>query len=455
MTSNDRTRRLTGDARFWALVGLACLIFATVWVWTLGASLTHDEAVYIDVAEHPFDSSFYPGDVFLRHPPLGLALLSAWTGLGLMARVWPLVWTLGGLLVLGDAIRRRDGSPVWLFPSVLAAPAVIPLVSVTLYPPMFFFLAAAAWGWAARRRDVEVAGWNLAAFTHELALLVLAFVLAPRALRIARDRFTDWRAWGRLVQPYPAAVAWGLVMTAYFMTPADGRGSYLATLGDPGPNVSSILALTPWVGLIILVTVLPLLVDPRRSGLDRDASMVAASAAAVVAAPFYRYVLPLLPTLASLRAAQPPGWWERWGWTPVVLGALVATGLSVGAIVTGQDTLNAANTPGLVDHEEAVELVHAGETVVVRSTPSFARALEDRGWRIVDTAATGPATVEMARDGDRIVLHRAETYERLAEVDGVDAVVFPSTWTNVPEDLPGDPWTRAGEAGGATRWEPA
>jgi hypothetical protein len=454
VTGNDRQRRLPSDRRFWALVGLVCLVFVAIWLSTVGETLTHDEAIYIDIAEHPFHSSFYPGEVFLRHPPLGLALLSAWNGLGLMARAWPLVWTLGGLLVLGDAIRRSGGSPAWLLPVVLAAPAAIPLVTVTLYPPMFAFLSLAAWGWAADRRDIEVAGWNLAVFTHELALLVLACVLAPRAVAIAREGWHDWRAWGRLVQPYPAALAWGVVMVAYLATPADGRGQYLATLDDPAPNVASIVRMTAWVGLVILATAGPLLIDPRRGTDEREHGITLATAAAVVAAPFYRYVLPLLPTLATLRARDPPEWWGRRGWAVLAGAALVATGLSLGAIVTGQDTVNAANTPGLVDHEDAVGLIEPGETVVVRSTPSFARVLEDRGWRIAATAATGPSTVEMTRDGDRIVMHRAETYERLHEVDSVDAVVFPTSWTNVPGDLPQGPWVHAGEAGGATRWEP-
>lgn len=447
-------RERMGDARFWALAGLVCLAFLAMWLATTGASLTHDEAVYADIATHPFSSSFYPGDIFLRHPPLGLGLLAGWMTLELPLRAWPLAWSLGGLLVLADAIRQRDGSPAWLIPPALAAPVAIPLLTVTLYPPLFFFLALAAWAWACQRRDVEIVSWNLAVFTHELALLLLAFLLAARAASYVREGVRDGSRWARLVWPYPAAVVWGSVMVFTLLRSTDARGGYLASIVDPSPNIAAILGLKPWVGLIILLTVLPLLVDPRRDDTTRVAGLVAASIAAILTAPFYRYALPLVPPLAVLCAGRPPAWFQRVGPIPILVAAVFVSGLAVGATVSGADTLNAANIPGLVDHEEAASLIGPGEHVVVRSSPSFAWTLADGGWRITQTAATGPAIIVLERGNERIVLHRAETFQRLHEVDEVDAVVFPSTWRNVPDRLPGDGWSKAGEAGGATRWEP-
>lgn len=454
MSSTHGTRaRLSPRWRFRGLVALAVLAFVAVWLTTADASLTHDEVVYLDVADHPFTSSFYPGDTFLRHPPLGLAFLSAWTAIGLPLRVWSLVWTLGGLGVLADAIHRRDGSPLWLFPVVLAAPVTIPLVTVTMYPTLFFFLAVAAWGWAARRRDAEVVGWNLAVFTHELALLLLAVLLATRAARFVRERRSDLRDWAGLVWPYPAAIAWGTVMVVNLLA-GDARGGYLASITDPSPNVAAILGLKPWAGLVILLTALPYLAVAAREASDRDAGLLAATLVAALTAPFYRYLVPLMPALAVTRADGPPAWWKRWGPAPLVVAALLATGLALGATVTGHDTLNAGNTPGLVDHREARELVEPGEHVVVRSSPSFAHVLAADGWRIEATAPTGPATVELARGDERIVLHRAETYQRLEEIDRIDALVFPSSWTNVEEEAPRGPWTPVAERGGMTRWEP-
>jgi len=450
---NDEADREGRDRRFWALAILAGLVFVAVWLATVGATPTHDEAVYLDVADHPFTSSLYPGDTFLRHPPLGLALLGAWTTLGLAARAWPLVWTLAGLGVLADGLRRREGSPAWLLGPVLAAPVAVPLTTVTLYPPLFFFLAVVAWAWATGRRDVEVVAWNLAVFVHELALLLLAVLLATRAIGYLRDRVDDWHTWARLVWPYPAALVWGTIMLAHLLA-GDGRGDYLATITDPSPNVAAILGLKPWAGLVLLATLAPFLVDPRRTGSRRDAGLGLAGLVAAVASPFYRYALPLVPLLVVRRGIEPPTWWERWGPTPLLAGALLVSGLALGTAVTGHDTLNAANLPGLVDHEEASELVGPREHVVVRSSPSFARALAADGWTITGTAPTGPATVELARGNETIVLHRAETYERLRELDRIDAIVVPATWTNVPDELPVGTWTKTDEAGSATRWEP-
>lgn len=443
------------DARFWVATGAVCLLFALLWAFgTQGASLTHDEAVYVDVAEDPFESSFYPGDTFLRHPPLGLALLSAWLTVGLPLRAWPLLLSLAGILFLADAVRARGGSPAWLLPVPLAAPIAVPLLTVTLYPPMFLFLSLAAWAWARQRRAVEVVAWNLAVFTHELALLLLGVLLATKAARYVREGVDDPARWARLVWPYPAALAWGGVMLTMLVVASDGRGIYLSTIANPSPNIAEILQLKPWVGLVVLLTLAPLLADPRRDEDPASSGLTLASLAAIVAAPFYRYVLPLVPPLVARRADRPPSWWKRWGPAPLLLACLLVSGLAIGATYTGHDTLNAANLPGLVDHEEAVELIEANETVIVRSSPSFARVLADRGWRIQGIAATGPATVELARGNQTIVLHRAETMGRLQEVEDVDALVLPSPWEDVVAGLEDD-WQAVDERGGATRWEPA
>lgn len=441
------------DARFWALVGLVCLVFVAAWATTLDASLTHDEAVYVDVAEDPLESTFYPEDTFLRHPPLGLGLLAAWMTVGLPLRAWPLVFSLGGFVLLGHALRTREASPAWLAPAAVAAPVAVPLLTVTLYPPLFFFLSLAAWAWSQGRQLTGILAWNLAVFTHELALLLLGVLLLARAASYVQEGVRDRARWAQLVWPYPAAIAWGGVMLWLLVSASDGRGSYLSTILDPSPNVAAILALKPWVGLVILVTAVPLLVHPRREG-SRGLALTVAVVLAALTGPFYRYVLPVVPALVVMRARRRPRWFAKVGAVGILAASLLATGMAMGATVTGHDTLNAANMPGLVDHEEAAGLIEPGETVLVRSSPSFAHVLAEEGWQVTGTAATGPATLELARGEERIVLHRGETYERLREVDDVDALVFPATWRTVPDELPTGEWTEVEEAGGAIRWEP-
>jgi len=425
------------------------------WLFTLDTSLTHDEVVYVNVAEQPFTSDYYPGDTFLRHPPLGITLLSAWQGLGLLLRAWPVVWTLGGLGFLTYAVEAREGSPWWLLAPVLASPALVPLLTITLYPPMFCFLSIAAWGWATRRRWAEIVAWNLAIFTHELALLLLAVVLLPRAVQRVRNRETSLRSWLRLVWPYPAAIAWGLVMCWALLVGSDPRGGWVfSAVVDPSPNLAAVMQLKPFVSLVLAIALVPLLVGPRRDPRASSRGFTLATTIAILATPFYRYAVTLVPGLVALRAADPPGWFTERGPALLVAALVASSGLGIGATVTGADTVNAAALPGLIDHDEAQRLVEPGEQVLVRSPLSFAHVLRANGYELTGTAPTGPAHVNLTRDGQTLTLYRAETVARAQQIQGLDAVVVPSTWRNVPEDLPGEGWRATDRADRMERFEP-
>jgi len=439
-----------------ALAGLAAAAaFLGVWSLTLDASLVYDEVVYLDVARNAFQSAYYPGEVFLRHPPLGLALLSGWETLGLLSRAWPLPWVLGGLGLLAGAVHASEGSTWWLTAPILLSPVLVPLTTVTLYPPMFFFLALAAWGWATRREWIELVAWNLAVFTHELALLLLAVVLLPVAVKRVRRGRWDLGGWARLVLPYPAALAWGGFMVVSLVQGGDARGGWvLATLADPSPSLLAVLKLKALVGAVLAVAFLPLVRRPDRDAHAPSRGVTYAAVVAVLTAPFYRYAVAVVPLLVTLRAADPPGWFQRHGPWPMLVAFLAASGVAVGAAVTGYDTLNAATPPGLVDHEAGADLVEDGGEVVVRSPVSLAHVLQERGWQLEATAATGPAWVELS-DGDTTLrLHRAETLARIQELDRVDHAVLPSTWRTVPDGLPGDGWAETGRADRLVRWTP-
>lgn len=454
--------------RIWIAAGLAAAVFLVAWGATVGETLTYDEAVYADIAEHPFHSDYYPGDVFLRHPPLGLGLLSVWDAADLPLRGFPLLWGLAGIALLASAIRARDGSP-WLMGPVVLSPVIMPLTSVTMYPPLFAALSLAAWGWAHRHRTAELVGWNLAVFTHELALLALAFVLLPRAVAMLRRRVSEPRAWIATAAPYPAALAWGAVMLAGVVGGTDPRGGILELALNPTPNVQAIIEIKPLISLVVLLTLVPLLgwtSEKARHQLgeiapmgtlsgDADKGLAVAAGVAILAAPFYRYLIVLVPLLVVVRAAQPTSRTRGARGAAIVLGAsLAASGAAAGMMVQGVDTLNAASVPGLVDHEAAADLLEPGETTVVRSPPSFAHVLTDDGWKVTALGPEGPKMVVLERGGDRIVLQRAEAPGAMTSVEGVDAVLVPAAWDGTVEDLVTAGWQVDDRAGELVRLEP-
>jgi uncharacterized membrane protein HdeD (DUF308 family) len=320
---------------------------------------------------------------------------------------------------------------------------------------MFCFLAVAAWGWATRRRWAEVVAWNLATFTHELALLLLGVVLAARGVHRLRARETDPRTWLQLLWPYPAAIAWGGIIVWNLLAGSDPRGNWvLSAVFDPSPNLAAVMRLKLFASLVIAAALVPLLVRLDRDEETASGAFTLASVVAILASPFYRYAVTVVPGLVALRAAHPPDWWGPRGPALLVAGLLVSSGLGLGATVTGVDTVNAAALPGLVDHDEARELVEPGEQVVVRSPLSFVHVLRSHGYELTGTASTGPAHVNLTTGGETLTLYRAETLARVQEVQGVDAVVVPNTWRNVPDDLPGEGWTLADRADRMERWEP-
>lgn len=358
--------------------------------------------------------------------------------------------------MLGLALRERR-APGWLLAPVVVSPAALALVSVTMYPPLFLFLSLTAWGWARGDRPVEVAGWNLAILVHELALLVLAFRLLPRAIALVDRRELDPRPWLREAAPYPAAIAWGLVMVLGLLAGGDPRGGIVASIVDPSPNAQNVMRLKPGISLVFALTLVPLLRWPRLSGPeDRSWGLTIATALGIIAAPFYRYMVALVPLLVAARALEgPSGLRGSKGLALVLGGSLLASAGAGWAVTRGADPINAADVPGLVDHEDAVQLLEPGERTVVRSPPSFAHVLRERGWTLVATGGIGPNHLVLERSNETITLLRAETPSRLAMIEPVDAVVLPTGWERFARELPGGEWTPEADAGRMTRWVPA
>lgn len=447
---DDRARRHLLAA------GLACTVYLAVWALVRSASLTYDEAVYVDLASHPLSSSYYPEDPFLRHPPLGILLLAGHLALEVPARLFPVPFTLGGIALLSLALHRADASPWPVLVPVLALPALVPLISVSMYPVLFLLVSLAAWARVARRRGLELVGWNLAALTHELTVLLLAVILVPVLVRRVRQGAGVLRGTLRTAVPYPAAVGWGLLSLALLVSGGEHRALTILDHAEEGSStVGEILALKAvHTGVLVLVfaPVAPFLLSWRGEPWDRG--MRVSAFVAIVAAPFYRYLTVLLAPVLVQGWRGPDRPRGRAAFALVVLPALLSTTLSGALILSGTDIVNDADLPGLVDHEAATALVAPGETVLLRSVPALAHTLGEEGYRVVSTGPHGPSTLTLERGQDRIVLVRIESKGEARAAPPGTVVLVPASWDGVLLDLTSRGWLRDDERGGLVRLAP-
>lgn len=436
------------------LFAVAAGVYLVAWTPTLGASPTYDEAVYLDLAQHPLRSSYYPDDPFLRHPPLSTVLLAGWTAVeDLPVRAWPAVWSLAGLALLAAALHAVRGPPWLMLVPVVTLPVAVPLVNVTMYPLLFACLALAAWGRAARHRWAELAGWNLAVLTHELALALLALTLLPRALRLLRERSTELDAWLSFVVPYPAGVAWGLVALYGVVGGGDARVTGILT-GITSPTGMATIALLP-VHSLVLGLAAGCLVWLASGARDRVASWGArwGAVGVIVISPFYRYLLVPVPWLV-LHAAQAPDAHRPRTAALVLATALLSTVLGGALVLSGTDTWNGSDVPGLYDHGDAAALVAAGDEVLLRDPPALAYALQEEGWRVTATGPDGPSLLVLERQGETITLVRAGAKPEFQRAERHQTVLAATSWDDTIDELTARGWTLGQSAGGLVRLAP-
>src|SRR5688572_11270234 len=60
-------------------LALALGVIVLRYLLSRNASLSYDEATYVEMARHPWRSSYYRDPLFVRHPPLYFWLLGLWT----------------------------------------------------------------------------------------------------------------------------------------------------------------------------------------------------------------------------------------------------------------------------------------------------------------------------------------------------------------------------------------
>jgi hypothetical protein len=294
----------------------AALPTAIAWLWLaalrngIGGDFYYDEAVYANLAQHPFRSDFYDGAIFYGHPPFVqlfywlVAAVAADLPREIVFRAASLVFASGGLVALWWAlchIVRADWLRVVVLGGVVASPLVVRYsLSATMYPFAFCFLALAMLGVATGKRWYRDAGFILLAYTHYFGDIVFACYLMALWLGGARWRELYAQARRVVLAILPIAVMTIMAAVAHLLRVR------MHHLPQSYANLAFYVPVTLWVGIVCLI------VAAARRGGFREADDVTRTMLLVVitfallsavSPPFERYVYFFFPVLALAGAA--------------------------------------------------------------------------------------------------------------------------------------------------------
>lgn len=399
------------------------------------ASFTYNEATYTELAQHPWFSSYYPDEVFVRHPPLAFIALWAWSAvLGTsewVMRLPGLLLGAGGVWCLWDGLRRTRGDGAAALVGVLAA-ASFPLhayvIQVSMYPFAFLLAAGAARaGLLARPRQELV--WTVGlALTHLFGFLFLATWLWRH-----RQRWRDFAVWA-----WPAALWLVAASVAGLLLNQQGDVIRLGPAGQVArgaPNAGDALVGRTWVHVasasVALLALNPVLLAAAWSVRRRFAHWALALAVLVpfffIGAPYPRYAAVALPTAwcAGLWAlTQGSGaWFERpWAWAAVVAVALLSVPVGFAYLEHGPDPRAAGDVPGVQDWRGAVALLPADAAVVATSGPTSTAY-----YLGADVASRSAAPYEIGL-ANGVTVWRIDAPADVGAVTA-DAYIVPSHWS--------------------------
>lgn len=414
-----------------------------------GASLSYDEATYVELAQHPWRSSFYPDAWFVRHPPAYFVFLWFWTGLfgasEIAVRFPSLLLSLGALAAVWDALRRTaTAAAAGVGALILGASFLVGTygLQATMYPLAFAAIASGAWAHTTRRSSWERIGLIVACLTHYIGYVYLAaFLLRSRNRREDLAAVSPALAFlpaaglGAFVVGNPAGPGWGpgwQLLRAFSLL-------YEATL-DPGQIVRH-------VGIFALILLLlnPVLLRALWSS-RRDWTPWAWAAAVLVALilpgpGFLRYALLVLPVVAvvatpRLFAAPRP----RRAVAAALALALVSLIFSSTYIRSSMDPSAGNDVPGSVDWSSVANLVARQNptTALTPAPPALAYYLvHENGFRIID-AAHGPGRLALRDSAGRLwTLLEAPDPEALREGAAPGTLlVVPTRWNLDDDPLP-------------------
>jgi 4-amino-4-deoxy-L-arabinose transferase-like glycosyltransferase len=292
-------RHRSGDL---VVLGALVLVGIAIRSQHLTSPFFYDEAVYVNLAQHPFHSDFYPDPVFFRHPPAHHLLLAAWgrmVGYGEIAMRLPSLLFGAATIVLTYLLGLR----VLAQRAALAAAALLTFgvlhqqyaQAATMYAMATFFVTLCVYGLVSGDERLVAGGFLGAIYTH-----YFGFYLAPSVLLFDVRRYDgSWKRIAARVALYVAAyspwIAVGLEGLAFH----SNRGHELLGWDFHWLNLLRQLSAALLAGSLCL-----LFVERRRRDLQPALLLCAVFLlSAPLLAPFQRYLVPFLPTLIVLGVA--------------------------------------------------------------------------------------------------------------------------------------------------------
>jgi hypothetical protein len=238
------SRRQISPALLKVLVPAACifLLWSSALQNGVGGDFFYDEAVYANLAEHPFFSDYYSDPVFFRHPPFiytfywFLSKISFGLQPETLYRLSSLVLASLGLVFFGLSLSAA-GAHALLTAAALASLASSPLfvkysLSSTMYPAFFLFLQITLWGMVRKNGALKNLGFVLLIYTHYFGVLLFVLYALTRLLKKKRpgDIFRECRAVLLACSPLAVLAAVGLAYHAARSNPFHAGANYLSLL---------------------------------------------------------------------------------------------------------------------------------------------------------------------------------------------------------------------------------
>lgn len=283
---------------------LALLIIAVFFLraQNLSSPFYYDEAVYVNLAQHPFHSDFYDDPIFFRHPPLHYLLLAAvgkLAGFSETAMRLPSLFFAGATAWLLYALGARLFSrTVGFIAAVLLTLNVLQqqyAEAATMYALLAFAVTLCAYGFAREKEWLIAAGFLSAIYTH-----YFGFYLAPALLLFYYHKFEgDWKRIARRIALYVLAYAPWLVIAAQGLAFHANRTSGLRWWDWHAVHA------VRQMSLLLFGAALIFMVTQRRERKLQPLLLVCAFyvLSAFFLIPFHRYLVPFLPLLLLLGVA--------------------------------------------------------------------------------------------------------------------------------------------------------